>query len=411
MTDQYDINIDNYSDEEILKIIKLNTPIDQISLEFLDNHLKEIVNKLIDSNQLDFIEFIQISGEKLKKSIIRENNKKTSYPLIINKLPNAVNNFPIYYPQGKINPIEKRTITKILNIDTLFRKNYNNTISTDFTWTLSQPETNVVSMKVSSIDLPISWYTINDTNNRNTISISTFNLNNTKDKKIILSIPPGNYNNENFIETLNNLFYTNGNTTEFLIAEKNPTSDTLVIRIKNNEEFYSKNCKEEFYCIINFFVNSDKYNLNQKNNEFKKTIGWNIGFRKYEYKLNYNNNIQLLGVKYNGAIESESCLNIKHDNYIFLNLDDFNSNCISQPITSSTWDSYIGNNILARISINSEYNKTFYDNNIGNVFRDRIYLGPVSLERFKIQILNKFGEIINLNNKNFSFTLELTELY
>ena len=411
MTEQYDIDIDNYSNEELLKIIKLKDPLDKISLENIDNQVNIIINTLIDNNETNLIDFIKTSGEKLKNEINKERDKKTSYPLIRNELPNAINSFPTLYPEGKINPIEKRTITKILNIDTLFRKNYDNSRSTDFTWILNQPETNVVSMKISTVDLPISWFTINKINKRNEIIISTFNLNDENDKVVTIEIPPGNYNNETFIETLNNLFYTSGKTTEFLFAEENPSSGNLIIRLKNSEDFYEKNSKEKFYCTINFFANFNKFSLNQKKNEYQKTIGWKIGFREFEYKLNYKENITLLGLKYNTAIEGESCFNIKHDSYVFLNLDDFNSNCICQPIISSTWNSYIGNNILGRITVNSEFNKTLYDIGNENVFRDRVYLGPVTLERFKIQILDKFGEIIDLNNNNFSFTLELTELY
>jgi hypothetical protein len=38
-------------------------------------------------------------------------------------------------------------------------------------------------------------------------------------------------------------------------------------------------------------------------------------------------------------------------------------------------------------------------------------MGPVSIEKLKINLINRYGEIIDLNSNNFSFTLELTKLY
>ena len=410
MTENYDINIDNYSDEELLKIIKINDTIENLSIDKINDQITIIISKLSNNNQVDLIDFITKAGEKIKKSINKYKYDKYSYPIINHSLPNAVSNLPTFYPQGKINPIEKRTITKVLNIDTVFRKNYNNTISTDFSWILNQPETNVVSMKVSSIDLPISWYNIDDIDNRNQFTISTYNLTNIEDKTSTITIPPGSYNDLTFIKTINNLLYTNGNTTDFFICELNPTSQNFVFRIKDETTFYQTNTPD-FYFIVNFFPNKDKYSNSQQFSQFQKTFAWNIGFRNFTYETYSNTTINLLGLTYKTAFQSEAQFNLKHDNYVFLNLDDFNSNCICQPITSSTWNSFLGNSILARITVNSDYKKTLFDTYQDHVFRDRIYLGPVTLERFKIQILNKFGEIIDLNGKNFSFTLELTELY
>ena len=43
--------------------------------------------------------------------------------------------------------------------------------------------------------------------------------------------------------------------------------------------------------------------------------------------------------------------------------------------------------------------------------KTRIYNGPVTLKKMHIRILDKFGNVIDLNNMDFSFTLELELLY
>ena len=50
-----------------------------------------------------------------------------------------------------------------------------------------------------------------------------------------------------------------------------------------------------------------------------------------------------------------------------------------------------------------------YDNN--PLCKIRIYNGPVTLKKLHIKILDKFGNVVDLNNMDFSFTLELEILY
>jgi hypothetical protein len=66
---------------------------------------------------------------------------------------------------------------------------------------------------------------------------------------------------------------------------------------------------------------------------------------------------------------------------------------------------FLGNNIIARIPVN---NSVFGDKQVQ--FK-RDYFGPVTLERLRIRLLNKFGEVVSLQSNDFSFSLELKELY
>lgn len=398
---EYDINIDNYTEYELVRILKIKEDINTITIQQLNDHLDKLIIKLKSTQQYNLIDFIKLAGEKIQNILIKkqdtiENNNP--YPLVQHTQPSAINTTQTYYPKGIINPIDKKTITKVLNIDTIFRENYKNTKSSDFVWHLTQPETNVVSMRISSVDIPISWYNIVDNMERNKFNIIISNIKNTQDQLYTITIPAGNYNNTTFINTINNIFENNDNFLKNFYAEINEITKNIIFKIKNFEKLYNENKNLEI--VFDFFINKKKYSVKQIDYEFQKTIGWNIGFRKTKY---------IIDNKY--YIQSESIFNLKHDNYIFINLDDYNSNCVCQPIVSSTWNSYIGNNILGRITIDSSYKNTHYDNGNDHIFKERIYLGPVSVEKFKIQILNKFGEIIDLNNSNFSFTLELTKLY
>jgi hypothetical protein len=41
----------------------------------------------------------------------------------------------------------------------------------------------------------------------------------------------------------------------------------------------------------------------------------------------------------------------------------------------------------------------------------REYMGPVNLNNLNIQLLDEFGRVVNLNNMDFSFCLQLTTVY
>jgi hypothetical protein len=125
--------------------------------------------------------------------------------------------------------------------------------------------------------------------------------------------------------------------------------------------------------------------------------------------ISYENKL----LTYKGYIESESSYGSGINDYIFLEVNDFNKNFTTNTLTSLLMsdNSYIGNNILARISVNNSYYHIINNNAGDNVFKQRDYFGPVNIEKLSFRLLNKFGEVINLLDNNYSFALEFTTLY
>jgi hypothetical protein len=73
--------------------------------------------------------------------------------------------------------------------------------------------------------------------------------------------------------------------------------------------------------------------------------------------------------------------------------------------------SIMDDDILAKIPmINGKLSLVIDDNN-NPLTKTRRYNGPVNIRKIQIKILDKFGSIIDLNNMDFSFTLELEILY
>ena len=74
-------------------------------------------------------------------------------------------------------------------------------------------------------------------------------------------------------------------------------------------------------------------------------------------------------------------------------------------------DSFLQKNILARIPLDSDVNSKFLSFHETDTVRKRSYFGPVNIKRMHIQLIDEYGEIIDLNNQDYSFNLEFEVLY
>ena len=83
----------------------------------------------------------------------------------------VANSFVIPIAQGTTNPILRNTLTRIVNIDSQFRQSAfpytmdpsSPTSATSFTVILTEPLTNVTSLKLNSINIPYTWYSVDST--------------------------------------------------------------------------------------------------------------------------------------------------------------------------------------------------------------------------------------------------------
>ena len=117
--------------------------------------------------------------------------------------------YSIDYPKGKTNQIVRQTMFKMLSIDSQFRDDYYNTSATSFTMNLSTPITDVISMKLYSVQIPYTWYTINNNFGSNFIFLkgNSPGINN-GDHNIQIKIPSGNYDATSLMTAINNRITT-----------------------------------------------------------------------------------------------------------------------------------------------------------------------------------------------------------
>lgn len=311
-----------------------------------------------------------------------------------------------FFP-GVINPLNTRIITKCLNIDTRFRENLYTTQSSDFTMQLPMKLSKIVSMQLSSIELPVSFYSISSSLGNNflfiNVNYNSFDLSQTGVVDIItVSIPDGNYNANDFIDVINRELCPRNEDGSIINETAISSYIQLSLDLTPNGSGTGKVTIQaigERAEFINFFdldftrniVGAiDTINLTSK-------IGWNLGFIKPQYtnckKYVADTVIEPAGIR-----------------YIYLAVDDYN-NSSNNHFLSVFNNSMMNPNILARISLKGSYFSLIMENDFNIVSEPRRYFGPVDIQRLRIRLFDEQGRVLPMNNSNFSFCLDFKMLY
>ena len=415
-----DLEITNYKLSDLETFFKLPP---NYTDEIVKEHEESIKSKILNSDELSKENKNNIATflSKARQLLI---NKQA--PVIKHEDPPIILTKHEEFIPSELNPLEKRTTTKTLCVDTLFRENYSTTKSTDYIYKLPVYINNVVSMQLTSFEFPNMINIFSSENNSNTFEIGVYNVNTGEydssgdqilsDVSYTIIIPDGNYMSNTFQTILNNIFQsTDSIGLKFLKAEVGLQTNTI-IRVNNtdidkignfpydlSDNFYSP----DFYFQLNFAI---------ENKPLYKTAGWMMGFREETYTITQDNYYvslidSLTPIVYEGYLISESSYGSTMDNYMFLEIDDYHNNFPTNTFVSTNTNSYIGKNILARIVLTSGANTIITDNASDCIFKKREYFGPIKLEKFRIRILNRFGEVIQLKQNDYSFVLELKQMY
>lgn len=113
----------------------------------------------------------------------------------------------VEYVKDKLNPIKRETMFKMISIDSQFRDDPRITSATNFTMNLSSSIENVISIKLYSIQIPYTWYMVNEDSGSNYFFIkgNSPGINNSLND-IKVDIGSGNYTPENLTVTINRRF-------------------------------------------------------------------------------------------------------------------------------------------------------------------------------------------------------------
>jgi len=399
-------DIRNYTINDLKDIFELPNNFDSNVIEIKETKLREKLlsnPKLTPKLKQDTIQFITSAKIKLQENIKSVKEIMNPHPYIIEK--------PII--EGK-DILQERTLKKHLNVDTRFRDNFQQS-SSNFDINLSFKLANVKKMELSSIEFPTTFYAISKVFGNNFFTIR-IDVSGEGIKEALFELPDGNYSRTAIINALNN----SSNYT--LTTDDTSTDDTSTDEIFDDINFDVDVDGEGSGTGKMFFtLDSSLTILNQVNqvellfneniscqpdsNALIRKLGWMLGFRNGSYvSTNENNN--------NFEIRSESLLNITGPKYIYMSIDDHNSNNESTSNFYSAFNSVIlHKNILARIPLTTFSFSFEIANMLSIVSTPREYTNPVSIEKIGIQLMDEYGRILDLNEMNISFCLSFTQSY
>ena len=501
----YDIN--SYSLEELINILQLTIPVtkkeienaiayhsarrsqDKDLVEFLKK-AKAKFNAYFEANNLDIIEEDSGSGfstisqlkEGYKKGIVGDrigHNVTVVNPDRSVQIRNYLNQQNLPIKQGYMNPVLRQSQIKILTIDSAYRNGstskqvisvspdlsgncvttvQNNYVlpqnSGSFIINLEEPLVDVISIKVISYEIPVSWYPVDSAYGTNVLEIKL----STETDWNTVTLPPGKYVQGQTMTIQDELQKQIRTVPGFGAATVTYNLNDDKITIENGGVNFDLRFFDENYEFDN--CSDEEYNSTLREN-----LGYLCGFRFPVYTGQ-------------NSYTGEAAVNLDFFNYLFISVNDFNSNFTNkiflhafdfdQPIISTAPAYYnstlyptdiSGNNVyisdpsgnltqaqkysveqilteqylnkqtpaisnnqtdsntLARI-VNNESNtidslkqKMSYLKGKLPSSMERTYFGPVNIEKLEVKLINDKGRIVNLNYQDWSFALEITQLY
>jgi hypothetical protein len=519
-----DTNVDNYTNDELLEILELDSESGSFTAEDIQNKVQLMIrqypsiafffaqvgerlqseSEYADADADDDVaeeegqqneedeanvwlknQYLHQDGAKEFKQYTSRDNKVqifedgNGHEQMKQERLGAVNAINVPVSQGSLNPVLKNITSRIVMLDSTYRQNivpYDSPVSasTDYTLDLSDTLNKTLSIKLSSVQIPFTWYNYADYLGNTCFMYATsstaFTGNNLN--------PPGMQQFK-----IINGSYTNTTTLSNALNSGLP-SGVFTFSVVNNS-FTITNASTTMHVRI-IFYNGNNPTMSCSNtgcrfpSKLDNNLGWNLGFRSsnidgVELAIAYD--LARSGFPGDSITASVPYCNIG-PNYFLLVVDDFNQNHLNQGLVNiddtdttlnppsyinadinyacfstdegfqSPYPVYIPNaptrltqaqlysanqiaenrrnttnirtpgptttDVLAVIPLKVgglSFGDKYIEFGSSLLQNERVYFGPVNISRMRVTLRDDKGNIVNLNGADWSFSLISTHLY
>jgi len=404
-----DTNIDNYTYEEIIEVLKL----DQDDIKYKETLLRKtesMVNKIkasetIDSEtKNDYIAFFWNCFQKVNnvENTRYEISRPSLYPASLPKpIPEIItlNTNVSEYVRGDVNPLKRETINNTLIVSNKFSSAKS---STDFSVVLHEPLSNVISLKVAALEIVNFYYNISQFYKNTYFHIQTY-VKNTVTGEISdfyrkkIELPDGYYNLQKFLCIVEPILENDPKVSmvEFVYDE---IKGKLYFTIKDDENIITPPPLDSEYRFDLDFLNECDIPY--------VGIGWFLGYRKDEYTYE-RDFVKVSTLNKPKGYTPEMSLDFTGSKFFLLEVVDFNNNSPQVLLYNTIHNS---SDILAKIPNVSTMSTIIYEDSSDRIFKTRKYFGPVKIQKLAVRLLDEYGKVVDMNNADLSITFELESL-
>jgi hypothetical protein len=445
MADTINTDLSQYTIDELFNLFDIKitsyTTYESLTKQIYENGMR-MINTFKNKNDKLAIFFEKATNFLLENkslpidNFVIQNPNHYRYGEIVSS-SNNMNDYMFNGNNGAGNPIHRKTVTKLFNIDSRFRDNYTTTSSTNFTVQLNIEQKNVIEMKLCDLEIPTTFYPISTLlgNNYMWIKFIKDKDDDIKNKYLYVFIPDGNYYFEDllaYINGINCLKKIDNNTNASIKIDLNYNNGGGVGTGTGKVQFgiftaadISNNLTSNNYTSIELNFNGSMLYDPNTSMLLKSSVIMNInemisiyGGNRYAQisNINVQNNFGwILGFKqkfYSGSIDyiAEGVMDILGPRYLFLVIDDGISSSVNTNFFAAAGKG-IDSNTIARISLKSPPFNIQTQNDFSVYTEPRYYFGPVTISKFNISLRDEYNRIVDLNKNDMSFTLRLTIVY
>lgn len=268
--------------------------------------------------------------------------------------------------EGVSKPLKER----IVSIDTKFRRDIFN-MNADINLVLGEKITEVKSIEVDSVDIPITFFNINANNNNFVIGITNPSV-----STHTVSLTPGFYTSISAVATEINLRLD-------AIVDSGFNVGDVSFNLSGNRGVFS--------------TTSNTYNISFNG---LSGLGWLLGYRNNSYTINGSSK----------RVTSEGVALLKYPRHIYIALNEFSNSSNMNAFYVPGSNSNLNKNIIARVSVPDTGFGTTITASHGNgllVSEVRKYLEKVNIQRLQLQLLDDAGNVIDMNGGDFAVNLRV----
>jgi len=269
--------------------------------------------------------------------------------------------------------------------------------TSNFQYRFDQPYKNVIRARIASIEIPNVWYEFSAANYHNTsFTISAYDIsNNLRTANILIS--DGNYTAIDLLTSIQSDLDTLLKVPYGIFMSIYPDPFSLKTTILH-EGVGPIGSTTPTATAKPFIVNFQIPETAEQPCNWG--LGYNMGYRKRYYTV--NNVYDSSGGITQYALDSESLIDVTADPYIFLAVNDYHS------VDQQNISGY--SQALAKIIVRESKNDIIYDDGATLLSNDIIFPAPIDLKVIQVKLLDPYGQVLDLNDINCSFSMEITEV-